>query len=109
MQIVIIINFIMNLDIPTNINEPENFDSSASFQDELDESDDKHENLLPGNSVEEQQVADHADHGGHVEVAMSPIGHTTVFPRKDNIYEHKESIPFDETQSLVWKNRPKNL
>ena len=39
---------------------------------------------------------------------MSPIGHTLDFPRKDNIYTHKEALPFDESKSLVWKSRLKS-
>lgn len=38
---------------------------------------------------------------------MPSIGKTLVFPRKDNIYKHKESLGYDEIQTLVWKNRPK--
>ena len=34
---------------------------------------------------------------------MSPIGHTLVFPRVDNVYKKKEALPFDEFDSLVWK------
>ena len=37
---------------------------------------------------------------------MSALGHTTVFPREDNLYMSKESIPYDEEQSKVWKDRP---
>ena len=37
---------------------------------------------------------------------MPAIGHTTEFPRSDNVYKKKESIPYDEAQSLVWKERP---
>ena len=37
---------------------------------------------------------------------MSALGHTTVFPREDNMYKSKESIPYDEEQSKVWKDRP---
>jgi len=39
---------------------------------------------------------------------MPGKGRTTEFPRKDNIYKHKESLPFDEAHSLVWVNRPYN-
>lgn len=30
-------------------------------------------------------------------IAMSAIGHTTDFPREDNIFKHKESLPYDES------------
>ena len=36
---------------------------------------------------------------------MSPIGHDTEFPRKDNAYKKKESLPFDEAQTVIWKER----
>jgi len=39
---------------------------------------------------------------------MPGKGRTTVFPRSDNVYKKKESLPFDEAQSLVWQNRPVN-
>lgn len=41
-------------------------------------------------------------------VKMSPVGRTTVFPRKDNIYKKKEALPFDEINSLVWRRAFKN-
>jgi len=41
-------------------------------------------------------------------VAMPAVGHTLEFPRKDNAYKKKESLPFDEIYSNVWKNRPAN-
>ena len=40
-------------------------------------------------------------------VAMSAIGKTLSFPRKDNIYKGKESIPYDEIQTQVWRDRPR--
>lgn len=36
---------------------------------------------------------------------MPAAGRTTVFPRKDNIYEGKSSIPYDEARSNIWINR----
>jgi len=39
---------------------------------------------------------------------MPGKGHTTEFPRKDNMYKKKESLPFDEAYSLIWINRPYN-
>jgi hypothetical protein len=41
-------------------------------------------------------------------VAMPAVGHTLEFPRKDTAYKKKESLPFDECYSNVWKNRPRN-
>ena len=38
---------------------------------------------------------------------MPSVGKTFVFPRQDNIYEHKESIPYDEAQCKVWVDRPR--
>ena len=37
---------------------------------------------------------------------MPAIGKTTVFPRVDTAYKGKESLPYDEAQTLVWKERP---
>lgn len=37
---------------------------------------------------------------------MSAVGRTTQFPRIDNIFKKKESIPFDESQSIIWQERP---
>ena len=41
-------------------------------------------------------------------VSMSYLGHTLEFPRKDNVYKSKEALPFDESDSLVWKRAFKN-
>jgi hypothetical protein len=40
-------------------------------------------------------------------VSMSPVGKTYSFPREDNIFLHKESLPYDEIQTQVWKERPR--
>ena len=40
-------------------------------------------------------------------VAMAAVGKTLIFPRIDNIYKKKESLPFDEVNSLVWQDRPR--
>lgn len=37
---------------------------------------------------------------------MPSVGKTLMFPREDNIYTHKESIPYDEVQCKVWQDRP---
>ena len=37
---------------------------------------------------------------------MSPVGRTYIFPRVDNIYEHKESLAYDEKQTRLWRERP---
>lgn len=34
---------------------------------------------------------------------MSADTNTKVFPREDNMYKKKESLPYDEAKSLVWK------
>lgn len=39
---------------------------------------------------------------------MPTLGHTTEFPRRDNVYRQKNSLPFDEAQTQIWKNRPVN-
>jgi chloride channel 7 len=39
-------------------------------------------------------------------IAMAGVGKTLIFPRKDTIFKKKESLPFDEIQSLVWIDRP---
>lgn len=36
---------------------------------------------------------------------MPNSGNTTEFPRKDNVYKKKESIPYDEHRSVVWKSK----
>jgi hypothetical protein len=36
---------------------------------------------------------------------MPNSGNTTEYPRKDNVYKKKESIPYDEHRSVVWKNK----
>ena len=41
-------------------------------------------------------------------VTMPSVGHTLVFPRTDTAYKKKESLPFDEMYSNVWKKRPRN-
>ena len=41
------------------------------------------------------------------DVGMSPVGKTLKFPRKDNLYKKKESLPYDEVQSNVWQTRPR--
>ena len=38
--------------------------------------------------------------------SMPAEGHTKIFPREDNAYEKYESIPFDESQSQIWVERP---
>ena len=40
-------------------------------------------------------------------IAMSPVGKTLDFPRRDNIFTHKESLPFDEAHSKIWTDRPR--
>lgn len=42
------------------------------------------------------------------QVPMPAVGHTMEFPRRDNIYKNKESLPFDEAHSKVWKDRKAN-
>jgi len=37
---------------------------------------------------------------------MNAIGKTCVFPRRDNIYKKKESLPYDEALTNVWRERP---
>jgi hypothetical protein len=39
-------------------------------------------------------------------IPMAGKGKTMIFPRKDTIFKKKESLPFDETSSLVWVDRP---
>ena len=38
---------------------------------------------------------------------MNPVGKTLSFPRLDNVYTHKESLPYDEAHSLIWRERPR--
>ena len=38
-------------------------------------------------------------------VPMPAVGHTIEFPRRDNVYKTKESLPFDEAHSKIWKDR----
>lgn len=39
-------------------------------------------------------------------VQMPAAGRTLAFPREDNYYRKKESLPFDEAQTRVWRSRP---
>lgn len=39
---------------------------------------------------------------------MPAVGHTLEFPRADTAYKKKESLPFDEIYSNVWRNRPRD-
>ena len=43
----------------------------------------------------------------HKPVSMSAVGKTLSFPRADNIFKHKESLPYDEVQTQVWRERPR--
>ena len=36
---------------------------------------------------------------------MNAIGKTWVYPRQDNQYKKKESLPYDEALTDVWLNR----
>lgn len=57
--------------------------------------------LLPGGPAEKP---------ANEVVEMPAAGHTTKFPRKDNVYKKKESLAFDESiYSNVWINRQKNV
>ena len=38
---------------------------------------------------------------------MSAVGKTMVYPREDTIFKSKESLPYDEVESLVWVDRPR--
>jgi len=40
-------------------------------------------------------------------IGMSAVGKTLIFPREDNIYKGKESIGYDEINTKVWVDRPK--
>ena len=70
-------------------------------------------------TTEDYSSADQAaanDGSGNIEedekpaapIPMPAVGHTLDFPRKDTAYKKKESLPFDECYSNVWKNRPRN-
>lgn len=39
-------------------------------------------------------------------VNMPAVGKTLIFPRDDNAYRKFQSIPYDEQQSNVWRERP---
>jgi hypothetical protein len=39
--------------------------------------------------------------------AKPPEGKTYIFPREDNMYKKKQSLPYDEVQTKVWRDRPK--
>ena len=43
-----------------------------------------------------------------VPTPMPAAGHTLEFPRRDNMYKKKESLPYDEVYSNVWKSRPRD-
>ena len=38
---------------------------------------------------------------------MTAVGKTHHFPRADNVYTHKESLPYDEAHALIWTDRPR--
>ena len=38
---------------------------------------------------------------------MPAVGKTFIFPREDNVFKKKESLPYDEIQTQVWIERPK--
>lgn len=40
-------------------------------------------------------------------IKMPTVGKTKSFPRRDNYYTKKESLPFDEAQTKIWVNREK--
>ena len=65
-----------------------------SSKDQIDEDQEKPKNMLAQKKV----VPD---------VGMSPVGKTLKFPRRDNLFKKKESLPYDEVQSLVWQTRPR--
>jgi hypothetical protein len=50
-------------------------------------------------SMKEKKPSAHVSSGV---VAMHATGHTTVFPREDNVYTMKQSFPFDEIQTKIW-------
>jgi hypothetical protein len=56
--------------------------------------------ITPSNSKPDVQIIGHGPPRG-----MSSVGHTIQFPRKDNMFRHKESLPYDEFQSILWKDR----
>ena len=39
------------------------------------------------------------------QIPMPAWGKTREFPRKDNMFKNKESLAFEEVNSLVWKDR----
>ena len=41
-------------------------------------------------------------------IKMPTVGKTKSFPRVDNFYQKKESLPYDEAQTKLWVNREKN-
>ena len=40
-------------------------------------------------------------------VSMPSIGKTLKFPREDNVFKGKESIPYDEASTIIWRERPR--
>ena len=40
-------------------------------------------------------------------VKMPQSGKTFMFPREDTAFKSKESIPYDESQTQIWLNRPR--
>jgi hypothetical protein len=36
---------------------------------------------------------------------MSPVGIETTWPRKDNVYKHKQSLNYQDLESRVWLHR----
>ena len=50
-------------------------------------------------------MAHHGD--GHVDVPMHPKKSLTMYPRLDNVFEHKSSFNFDMMRSRIFVNRKK--
>ncbi len=49
-----------------------------------------------------------AHHGDETPVTMDPRFSAKVYPRKDNIFQHKKSLDFDSMRSKIFVERSKD-
>jgi hypothetical protein len=61
---------------------------------------------LASNMISVDNMFEYKPLGDHSK-KMPAVGKTKVFPRIDNYYTSKESLPYDEAQTKVWRNREK--
>ena len=75
-----------------------------SLEDEKLIEKDEDEDKLKFSAVDESEKSVSVKPSGPI--PMGAVGRTLVFPRQDTVFKSKESLPFDEANSLVWIDRP---